>query len=1704
MSTSTICCAEHVYVGPSTHLGNSDFPFGYLDDCTLSHTQEFKKAKRHCTDFCIHNSKQKSIIMLSIDNQLKEFRAVDPPSAEVDGIQVSLYTPKEVQQQSVVEVLYPVSQKMNIPHALGVSDISLGTTHRYMLCGTCGCNYKECIMGHTGHISLAAYVPNPVYISHIIKILSSICINCSRIRIPKNSSQFRNAMSKPDTLTAIRDACNTKKDRVWIPKVCESKEDMDKRSSIRALAKKKCISYESAEEVYEEKYREDLIGIRCKVSGNEYDVEADLYDEEVEREELEATQRSTKELLSGDTPCGTKQVEWIKYDSIFIRPVFVLTDEDYESFLDGVFEAPTFTTLDMFELLDGIREDDIEILGMNKVHARPASLLWKSLLVPPTALRQMKNSKCGGGKDDDFTNHIKKITRTNIALKELLEDTADNGINIAMYRFLPDGKNVYSLPKHAFEDYKPREYKDEIYDTYSMLYRFISVYQDSKLYSKSIRHYGRKMTSIIDVFSGKEVRNSLCGKRVDMAARSIITGCTEQHISDVGIPKQSCMNMTYPERVTLYNIRKMTKAVRNGPNVYPGAKSVIDEDGRTIDLDNDRRNMIELKLGMIVHRHLVDGDYVLMNRAPSLHKFSIMGHRIRVTYGDKKSFEIHVAVTGPYNADFDGDEMNCLPVQSEMAKAEVREIYMVTKNIIKDGVPIIGFVQNVLASAYTLTRDGTYITKGDAYQMLTQHMQWNGKVIPGIRNGMYTGKQVFSAILPSDMNMEKDGVVIKNGMLVEGRLCKNVLNGSGGIIHILCMDHGCDFTADFITGTYQLLNWYTSNICPVTVSFGDIYVPEEVLRMEEMKAKASKFINSMPAYDYLDTDKESCRLEENVCAILDQVRNVLGQRALAYLDNPQNGLITLVQSGAKGSSANIDQLCGSIGQQIVGTARLGTTCHYNHKRSDRVEGHGMCFGNFMSGTTSVGMFGHLAASREGLTGTAVKTAETGKTQRRLTKSLEDIATNVLGHVTNGLLQIVMARYGWDSMHPNKMETAKVRVFPESGRWVDMYDAPYVEQEELVNLASLRNELVECTRAGRYCETYMDVYTPIDLCRTYKNYKPTTTMQATPKQIMDWREKVVKCITKFIDHNLKLTLYLYDHLSTRTLYELGFSLETLMQIGDLIESRFWKAQIPNGEMVGVRAATYTGEQITQLTLDSFHQSGFKSHLKSGLPRINEILFTNNIKKAKNPTTPSMTIYAKDAGLGKDELEKYAKGMVQRLLSKYVVSHETKINDGNGAHFSTCLKISADIPCSLSQVVIKCRQNRTKFGFSWECTENHIMYTGSIQNEVVHCTCLTKNDKLECECSEMVIRKNPHVAKWMSKIGFDSYDTELFCQLFREYVCGTIAHGIPNMKDYMIVEEPVQVVDEETACISWSNRSVIMIEGSNLMQVMKLPWVDTRNTRTTDIVEVYDVYGICAAHELIQKELIDVIESSGASVRERHIALLSSRMCINGSIDPTTHSGVQNQRAGFIQLMSFEKSMATILDAARKGEYDPCRGPTQSIIFNRRLNGGTGIVDTKTCDIPSGLHYNIDTTVVPKIPVPPKEWLQSISVPPKIVQVENTTKRAKARRKRSEGTTSASIRKKRALDATKMATNEDCGSSSLDDGAEGCDTKKKKKRVVEKRILPLITASKRTKNSFVQNGNIMPISVYMCIPNKFNGFTNPNGNCMGFMVYNALRS
>jgi DNA-directed RNA polymerase beta' subunit len=615
-----------------------------------------------------------------------------------------------------------------------------------------------------------------------------------------------------------------------------------------------------------------------------------------------------------------------------------------------------------YNILRNVSDEDAEILGFNIKLFRPEDLIIDTFVIPPVIIRPTAKVDflSSATSEDALTLKIGDIIIKNKQIRVQMEkETMGNELS-------------------SFNQ-----------DLFNLLQYHIAIYFDNEsvnLPRTEFKTGNRIIKAISNRIKGKHgrVRSNLMGKRVDFSARTVITSDPYINIDQVGIPKKIAMELTIPEEVTPYNIKYLTGLVKNGRDIYPGANFVLrmnyldgKNDVQKIDLKY-RKKAIKLNYGDIVERHCVDNDYVLFNRQPTLHKPSMMGHKIQVIDNDDlNTFRMNVSVCKPYNADFDGDEMNIHLAQSIQAINELKLIANVQYQIVsvKDSSPIIGCQQDTLAGAYLLTTPEIKVKGWELANILcntTSDSKYNIDL-----NKEYNGHEIFSHIIPKGINILKD-IEIIDGNLIKGFLTKKALSfQKNSIIHFIWDKYGPIPTRKFIDDSQKLiLNFLL--LKGQTVGFKDTIIDNET--HDTIQQIINNYvIESKYNITQFENDVEQSPLsiiESSLSNGLNIVQSNIGGLLGKYFKI--NNFFKLAQiSGAKGLETNMAQVSGVIGQLNVEGVRIRKRVEdrsliYFHKDDDTPEARGFIKSSFLSGLKGFEFFYNAMGGREGLIDTAIK------------------------------------------------------------------------------------------------------------------------------------------------------------------------------------------------------------------------------------------------------------------------------------------------------------------------------------------------------------------------------------------------------------------------------------------------------------------------------------------------------------------------------------------------------------------------------------------------------------------------------------------------------------------------------------------------------------------------------------------------------------
>jgi DNA-directed RNA polymerase beta' subunit len=631
---------------------------------------------------------------------------------------------------------------------------------------------------------------------------------------------------------------------------------------------------------------------------------------------------------------------------------------------DDTVRKNVYSAEDILIILKRITDEDSNILGFPANINRPENLICNTFSVPPPSVRPSVRNDTGQRCEDDLTHKLCDIIKTNNTLKQKIEKDSTNPEQIDYW--------------------------------YILLQFHIATFVDNQLpgIPPAKQRTGRPLRSLSERLKSKEgrIRGNLMGKRVDFSARSVITPDPNIDIDELGVPLKIAMNLTFPEIVNAYNIDEMYKLVQNGNDIYPGSKYIRKNDGsgyRTIRLKNLQKDNIVLEYGDIVDRHLRNGDYVLFNRQPSLHKMSMMAHKVRVM--SHETFRLNVCCTPSYNADYDGDEMNMHVPQSIQTEYELKSLASVPTQIIspRESSPIISVVQDIVVGLYRISKEGVVVNNKQYFNILAGNSKFSGTHLPNSSqiNGakIWKGRELLSSVLNPLINLKTGkGVVIKNGVILSGIVDKKVYQDmTYGLIQHVYNELGPEECKALFDNTQRLIcDWLVYNGFSVGIS--DLIVADATQNKLKDVVKELK----VEVYDVIRDIHTNVFENSSIMNNLDHFENLINQKldkatkninniGTENINDKDNRMMNMINSKSKGNPINVSQMMGSVGQQSVEGKRImygfdNRTLPHFTKYDDGPESRGFVENSFIKGLTAQEFFFHAMGGREGLIDTAVK------------------------------------------------------------------------------------------------------------------------------------------------------------------------------------------------------------------------------------------------------------------------------------------------------------------------------------------------------------------------------------------------------------------------------------------------------------------------------------------------------------------------------------------------------------------------------------------------------------------------------------------------------------------------------------------------------------------------------------------------------------
>ena len=1441
---------------------------------------------------------------------------------DVKGIQFSVLSPDEIIKRSVVEITKTDTYAGSEPIIGGLFDSRMGVLEHNKLCATCEQKNIFC-PGHFGHIKLAKPVFHAMFFDITRKILKCVCYKCSKLLISDKSTD-ENILNDIKKIRLIKN--NQKRWEAFF-KLCN-----------------KTIS-----------------NTKFRFCGDD-----------------------------GSIGCNSKQpTKYVKEGSMKIIAEWKNLKKKDVEVKDGVAENEVedvsleLSAEDVLRIFKRITDDEMELMGFNPQWNRPEWMICSVLPVPPPSVRPSIIEENGQRREDDLTHKLSEIIKINNNINDkIVKGTPEETIKLI----------VMVLQYHIF------------------------TFIDNQIpgLAPSQQRNGRKLKSVSDRMKKKEgrIRGNLNGKRVDQSSRSVITPDPYISIDELGVPIKIALNITFPEIVNKYNIDYLKTLILNGPDKWPGAK-LIKKKNQTITINLKNANLQkladELVYGDTVHRHLSDGDNILFNRQPSLHKMSMMCHKVIVM--PYQTFRLNVLDTPPYNADFDGDEMNLHCPQSIQTMSELKDIAAVPYMIIapRDGKPIIEIVQDTLLGSFRLTKNNVEISDKTMANLQMINSYFKGFLDKPNKNYTYSGKQAYSQILPPGLNIERknkneDKILITNSIYEEenGSLDKTVFHSkSSGLIPVIYHDYGPFETQRFLDNTQRLIcRWLLT--AGFSVGISDLVTDTQTEKSLKSKIKEMK----EKAYSKLDEIRRGIiennsifsneeYIERELIGILNETTNQVGKIGLSQIDERTNRMINMVKSGSKGKETNVAQMIACVGQQNVDGKRISygftdrTLPHYT-KYDDGPEARGFVENSFISGLSPQEVFFHAMGGREGLIDTAVKTSETGYIQRRLVKAMEDAKIYYDNTVRNAGGTIIQFIYGEDGMDGCKIENQFI---------------PYIEQDVLLmeNIYHLRKtdklNLYLTTKAYKtitqesykrcsehfkqivddkdflikevfnYTKSKMINY-PIPFDRIINNsikrlaglkIKSVKT-DLTPDYILDGIDKLINTLyikdrnqgTRFFEILVRLFLT-----PKKLILNYHFTIDIFDNIISQIQQYFKEAISQPGEMVGIIAAQTIGEMGTQMTLDSFHVSGTAAAVKatSGVPRLKEILSAT--KKTK---TPTLLIYMKndiatvvnpilnDEGLDTDDANiETAKNAAMNVKNSIEITKLSDILESSEIYwdktednYSTNINSDQDLLDvykdfeytntlnSTSPWVIRMKFNKDKmksYGLRMIDIYTKLNSTYDKFIESVY------SDDNADECIFRIKLKNNITSdiEYVDQIA-------AIKALEHNIVYQVLLKGYKGIKKVSLNKKKYTKYNYETFKFDNLVEWVLDTDGTNLIEILSNPNVDSTRTISNDIREIYETLGVEAARTALHNELLNV--TSEDSMNYRHLSLLIDTMTYKGQLMSIDRHGINRGDIGPLAKSSFEETTDMLINASIFAEYDNVNGVSANVMLGQQTPCGTG--------------------------------------------------------------------------------------------------------------------------------------------------------------------
>ncbi len=1104
---------------------------------------------------------------------------------------------------------------------------------------------------------------------------------------------------------------------------------------------------------------------------------------------------------------------------------------------------------DALDLARRIPRDALADLGWHPRHAHPAWAIVSTLPVLPPAARPPAE-----GRPHPLTYKYRLVVRLNGVLRDALA----------------------TAPPHIRRDFiqQLQWTVTTLFDAYETRGGAARQAVDRALAAAAGGPAALAHAGIKQRLTGKygRMRSHLMGKRVDFCARTVISPDPALDLDEVGVPAEVARHLTVPVRVTAWNRAALCARVRRGD-----ARFYVDGDGHRYDLSVFR--LERLRVGDVLERPLATGDRVLMNRQPTLHRGSMMAHRVRVLPG--KTFRLNLSVTTPYNADFDGDEMNLHVPQTLNAQAEAATLLPVEQHLLSQSHALsMGIVQDALLAAHLLTRArsaAAWFGRRDAQDLLfaadpdriPTDLPVPAVQVPGgdddgaSRREYWSGHQLVSVLLcrahaplrrvyvgeNGDPLGDAAPLVVRAGELLCGTFNKRTLGrGPNRLLHRLARmapdaPTGRNAAGAFMDRMARLGHAFLE-LRGFSTGIGDCVLPRA----------AAAHLDRVHA-DAMETAPS-----------LDAVRDTVGRHVYAHL-GARHGMKAMADSGSKGSLLNIAQIIGCVGQQHLagpdGRAPVRALPHF-HRADTGAAARGYVAQSYVKGLDPHGFWFHAQAGRDGIIDTACKTATTGYLERKLVKALESVAVAYDGTVRHAAWEkggaVVQFVYGDDGY-----DAAALVPSPDAG-----WPVP-------VDVAGLCGE-------------------------TERLDPPSGGEDAPPPPPLDHHHHrhdnnhCCYCTARFAHH-------VDDVLESRGALPWATAAGRAFFYGEL-ERRCFRARVAPGEAVGAVAATCLAEPTTQMTLNSFHFTGISSKTGNlGVPRVTELLGASRCPRAPHVTWPSDDADAAE-------------------------TPEVRVTPRLRDAAATCAAAHRAFPPwwpRYAAVYGPLDPDAQWWTVRWRVRPPH---------RVAPAACRAA-ERAWGTAHGVRVAASPDGTEVLAAVALRDDDDEVNERVSVVAVLAAVRRGVERHVWTGARPWP-SVVDVDRD----RDGTVTVAYEGGAAALARLVRHGGPDAVPNDPVGTAALLGIEAARAVLVREIAAVFAFNGSYVAPRHVAVLADVMTWRGTVEAVSRHGF-HRHDPVLKQMTFECTVPAVVAAAVRGARDEVRGVSEAVMLGQAVPVGTGL-------------------------------------------------------------------------------------------------------------------------------------------------------------------